>query len=120
MMAEYRFLRTHQGVTRFAKVTVVSIASSCWSIVLSDAVRELGAVYGDAIQSGLSLAIAEQNQRGGQQYAITVTEIVETAVDTSTDAVECAAVVAAWKSFEEKEQDISIRFDGVRWKATFQ
>jgi hypothetical protein len=119
-MAEYRFLRTRDGATRFAKVTVVSTEASAWSTTLSEGLQELGAVYGQAIQNGLSLVIAEQNRQNGQAYAIVVTGLIETAADTSPDVVECAVAVATWKSFGKDERDMSIGFDGGRWKATFQ
>jgi hypothetical protein len=120
VIAEYRFLQTRDGVTRFAKVTVVSTESPSWSNALSDSVRELTAVYGEAIQSGLDQAIAEQNRRKGPRYSVVVTSLVETAVDSSPDAVECAVLVATWKSFGNGDRDVSISFDGGRWNASFR
>ena len=119
-MADYRFLRTHDGVTRFARVTVVATESEAWSTALSEDVRQLGAVYGQAIQEGLALAIAEQNRQNGQKFAIVVTSLLETAIDTSTDAIECAVAVATWKSFGEEKRDVTISFAGGRWSAAFE
>jgi hypothetical protein len=118
MMGEYRFLRTRAG-TRFAKVTVVSTASPAWNTALSDSVGELAALYGQAIQNGLHLAVGAQNRRKGQPYTILVTYLIETVVDTSPDAVECAVAVATWKSFAEAEHEVSIRSEGGRWTAAF-
>lgn len=119
-MAEYRFLRTQDGVTRFARATVVSTESTAWSTAVDEAVEELGSVFGHAIQSGLDLAVAAQNQRKGPRHTVVVMSLVETAVDTSPDAVECAVAVATWKSFGGDEHDVSITFDGGRWKASFE
>lgn len=119
MIAEYRFLRTRAGATRFAHVTVISAEASAWSSTRSDAVQSLEPGYGQAIQSGLALAIAEQKRRNGRSFAITVTRLVETVVDTSADVVECAVAVATWKSFGNEERDVSLDFEGGRWKATF-
>lgn len=119
-MAEYRFSRTRDGVTRFAEATVVSTVSQTWETAFSSAVKELNALYGQAIRNGVDLAIAEQNRREGPSYTVVVTSLVETVVDTSPDAVECAVAVAAWKSFGKDDQDVSIRFDGGLWKVSFE
>gem|GEM_PF-5769743 len=158
MIAEYRFLRTRNGAARppgtaeggeetartnaptwFAHVTIVSAEASAWSSTRSDAVEELEPVYGHAIQRGLALAMAEQKRRNGPSFAITVTRLVETVVDTSADVVECAVAVAArppgtaeggeetarkdgatWKSFGNEGREVSLDFQDGRWMASFR
>ncbi len=119
-MVDYRFLRTFAGQTRFAKATVVSVASHTWSVELSKQVGELAPLYGSAIASGVERAVAEQNRRKQPPYTVSVLNIVESPADTSADAIECAVAVAAWKSFGGEEQDISIDFEEGRWKVSFK
>ncbi|AKV04379.1 hypothetical protein AKJ09_11042 [Labilithrix luteola] len=49
-----------------------------------------------------------------------MTDLIETAVDTSPGVVGCAVAMATWKSFGGEEGEVSIRFDGERWKAAFE
>jgi hypothetical protein len=120
VLAEYRFLRTRDGLTWFADVTVVSAEASAWSITRSDAIQELEPVYGEAIERGLALAMAEQQRRNGPSFAIAVSRLIEAVVDTSADVVECAVAVAAWKSFGNEEREVSIDFEEGRWTASFR
>lgn len=118
-MAEYRFLRTRDGATTFAKVCVVAAASETWSIALDETVRRAAAVYRDAVVAGLKIAMEEQDKRKGHRFSVVATDLTETAADTTADAVECAAVVAAWKSFGGEEDDILLRYSDRGWKACF-
>ncbi len=115
-MADYRFLETRGGA-RFAKASVVSTPSETWSCVLDASVC---AVHAPAVRQGLALAIAEQDRRGGQKYAVVVTALLETAADTTSDAVECAVALAAWKSFGAGEEDVSVHFDAGTWRPVFR
>lgn len=120
MIAEYRFLRTRNGATWFAHVTIVSAEASAWSSTRSDAVEELEPVYGHAIQRGLALAMAEQKRRNGPSFAIAVSRLIEAVADTSADVVECAVAVAAWKSFGNEGREVSLDFQDGRWMASFR
>lgn len=60
------------------------------------------------------------SRRCRRAYAIVVLTLIEIVADTSLDVVECAVFMAAWKSFGNDGRDLSIDFDGGRWKATFQ
>lgn len=115
-MADYRFLETRQG-TRFAKASVVSTPSDTWSSILDGSIC---AIHGPAVRQGLALAFAEQDRRGGQKYAVVVTALVETAADTTSDAVECAIALAAWISFGAHERDVSVHFKEGTWKPVFR
>lgn len=119
-MAEYRFLQTRNGAVTFAKISVVSSASEAWVVVMGEAVKVAEVAYGQAILDGLKIAMEEQDKRNGPRFSIVVNELVETVADTTADAVECAAAVAAWKSFGGEEDDIVLRFGGGRWQAFFR
>ncbi len=115
-MAEYRFLQTRDGITRFAKATVFSTECQTWGVTL---VEETSTFHRKAVYDGVYLAIAEQSQRNGTRYAVVVTSIVETAADTSPDAVECAVAIATWMSFGREARDLSVRFEQGRWNVLF-
>jgi hypothetical protein len=117
--ANYRFLETVEGATRFAKVTLQSEASPQWKVTLTGLPHTMQELYGDAIRQGLNTAMAEQDRHQGPRYHVTVTELVETTVDTTVDAVECAATIAAWKSFDGKEDAISLLFVDGHWVTQF-
>ena len=119
MKAEFRFLRTHGGVTRFARVAVVSELAEGWTITLSYAPEEPAPIHGDAVREGISRATAEQERLKGPRYRIDVHALAESVVDTSADAVECAATVAAWKSFGRDEAAAVVYFGDGRWRVRF-
>ena len=118
MMAEYRFLRKHGGFF-FAKVAVESTLDASWSTSLAPTVKDLPPGYGQALLRGLSLAVAEQSRRKGPSYQVVVTNLLESAADTTPEVVECTAAVAAWKSFGNREEEVEIAFEDGRWKASF-
>jgi hypothetical protein len=117
--AEFKFLQTSGGVTRFVKATVDSAQAATWEVVLSDAVTALSRVYGDTVVRGVSAAIAEHERRGGPPHRVQVIELIETAADTSADVVQCAVTVATWKSFGHGEGDVVAQLDAGLWHALF-
>lgn len=119
-MAEFRFLRVIGGVTRFAKATVAAEAASEWRTVQSENVRSLAGVYGDAIDRGVNAAIRAHSSQGGAPYRVHVLEIIESAVDTSVDVVECAVAVATWKSFGHDEADAVLEALSGTWGVRFK
>lgn len=119
-MAEFRFLRVIGGVTRFAKATVAAEPANEWRIGQSENVRLLARVYGDAIDRGINAAITAHSSRGGAPYRVHVLEVIESAVDTSADAVECAVAVATWKSFGRDEADAVLEALSGTWGVRFK
>lgn len=118
-MAEFRFLRVIGGVTRFAKATVAAEAASEWQTVQSENVRSLARVYGDAVERGVNAAVAAHRSGGGSPYRVHVLEIIESAVDTSADVVECAVAVATWKSFGHEEARALLEAASGTWAVRF-
>ena len=119
MRAEYRFLKTREGVTRYAKVAVASTPSTIWEFSFAETLGEVASIHDHAIRRGLSLAAAEHERRGGSPHRIDVHEVSETIVDSTSDSIECAAAGAAWKSLGGNERDISMTFRDGRWHIEF-
>lgn len=115
MIGEYRFLRTRDGITRFAKVTVEAEPGDEWKTSFDDSLGDLAGRYGDVINEGICLAQERQTRLLGQRYHVQILSVVESLVDTSMDAVRCAAAAAAWKSFGHDESEISISFREGQW-----
>jgi hypothetical protein len=119
LIAEHRFMRTRNGAVRFARVTISSEVAPEWSVSISGALDALQADYGEAIGRGVSLAVAEQTRRAGRSHRIEVLALVETLSDTTIDAVECAAAIAAWKSFGGEAGQATEYFEAGRWSVKF-
>jgi hypothetical protein len=119
MIIEHKFLRTKNGVTSFAAVGVSSRPSDELTIVWSDAASGLRGAYETAAEEGVQLAAREHQRRGGQPQSVEIASIVETPVDTRSDAVRCAAALAAWKSWGHLEAEASVMFEDGAWKVTF-
>lgn len=119
MKAEYRFLRTRNGITRFARVAVLAESAEAWSVELGRSLGEVAGLYGDALQEGIMTAAKEYEKIGGRCHRMVAESLVETASDTSPDAVRCAAAVAAWKSFGRDESEAVVSFGSNGWKVEF-
>lgn len=118
MKAEYRFLRTHQGRTAFAKIGVEAEIAEDWNISVRIAPEDIE-LFAGAIVNGVAIAIRQQERVQDVRYQIVVTSLLHTISDTTLDAVECAAAVATWKSLGGTEDDAFITFENERWCVTF-
>lgn len=120
MRSHYRFMRTREGITRFAMVTVHAQVSSSWEIVLDPSLGRLMDAQADAVRKGISAAANEYEKHGGKPHRVFVESIVETAADSSIDAIFCAAAVAAWKCLGGEEAEALISFADDKWHVTFE
>jgi hypothetical protein len=75
--------------------------------------------YGAAIREGVLAAAARFEQTGGTRQWVHVDEMVESMVDTTEDAVRCAATLAAWKSFGRDESEAVLSFQDGNWHVSF-
>jgi hypothetical protein len=120
MKAEHRFLRTRDGITRFARVTLSSEPAKSLEIHFAPSLGGLLSAYHDALRAGISAAASQHEKLGGQWHRIHLVALAESAVDTSPDAVYCAAAVAAWKSFGRDEGDALVSFADGQWVVSFR
>ena len=110
-MSEYRFLKSKEGRSWFAKVAVRAAKQADGSRVLQaipDKVKEgdgevnmgscpswvLAAVEG----ASEALAVAEQSRRITEHFLVEITRVVGSLVDTNEDVVKCAAALATWQT----------------------
>jgi hypothetical protein len=114
--SSYRFLRTAGRVTAFARVAVTARPSAQWDVVLGD-LGSSARAYGDALRRGLEAVAAEQRRRGLAPHALEVVELVTTVVDTTDDAVECAAIGAAWQALGGDARDVTFEMRDGGWRA---
>ncbi len=134
MIAEYKFLRSHNRITGFAKVIVNSVESDAWEIVwtLSASLLEpaygertaatmphLEREYGRDVQVGIELAAQEHKRRGGTPQRVEVLALIETLVDTTPDATACAAAMATWLSWGCDQADAEVVVEDERWQVRF-
>jgi hypothetical protein len=119
MKGGYRFLRTREGITGFAKVEVSSRPSDKWAISWSVGLDEQMAIYGETVTEAVMAAAAGHERLGGGRHSVQVDLLIESAVDTKADAVFCAAAIAAWKSWGRAEEDVSIAYVNGRWRVEF-
>jgi hypothetical protein len=111
-MSTYTFRRTHHGVTSFARVTITRIENTDWRVQWGEGTKNLRAIYGSA-EAALRTAADVCRAAGGNPSAVRIDEIVEVVSDTKPDAVECAAVMAAWKEWNCDENRITIDLNSI-------
>jgi hypothetical protein len=110
-MSEYRLFKCKEGRCSFAKVAVratrqvgPSRAVQAIPDQLTEGVGEVNMAscpswVSAAVQGAAeALAVAEQSGRITGHYLVEVTRVVGLLVDTTEDAVQCAAAVATWQT----------------------
>ena len=120
MIGRYRLLKTQNGVTSFAAVSIESTPAKNWSVTWNPTMTNLETVYGRSVDAGISAARHEHVSRGGKPYAMEIVALDETVSDTQCDAVECAASIAAWLSWGHDEYDVLLRNADGLWRVEFQ
>ena len=120
MKVQYRFMRTRGGVTKFARITLVSSPAEEWDLWFGPAAEELGASHEAAVRSGIAAATRRQDSLGGPRHRIEIEALEQTLADASIDAIECAAAIAAWMSFGHDEADVSVVHAADRWQVAFE
>src|SRR5438128_1375576 len=99
MLSTYKFKRHVGGIPAFAEVTINTQEGAPWGIVWSEKSRPLRDEYGADTEPALEHAASACRSHGGVPAAVRIEEIVELYVDTKSDAVAVAAVMAAWKAW---------------------
>jgi hypothetical protein len=121
MRAEHKFLRVRDGIAAFARVAVDSTPADEWSVTLGGAAATAADAYARALHSGVALAVAQQEALQGARHRVVVVEFVgPSLVDERFDATECAAAIAAWTSFGNREEDIAVLSTDGRWTVSWQ
>lgn len=119
MNGEYRFLRSHGSTTRYALVRLTSEPASEWQTTIAPLPSRQAERYGDAMRGGVELAMAEFKSRGGQPQRVHIEYLEESIVDTTPDAVTCAAALAAWKAWGLAESSTQLEFSVDMWSIRF-
>lgn len=120
MRGEHKFVRTHEGVLGFALVSVDSQPSQSWEIVWQDAdhLAPLRSVFGAAVETGVRLAATAHETLGGSPQRVEILSLGHNPADTRSDAVICAAALAAWKAWGHSPSQAHIAYDG-GWTVAF-
>lgn len=120
MTGEHRFLRTRNGITVFARVRLTSRLGEHWTTIVSPELGRLRDIYEPALRAGIDLAADAHMQRGVQPQVVEVVDLGHSFVDTTLDAVKCAAALAAWKAWGHLESEATIVFADGEWSIMFQ
>lgn len=115
MRIEHRFLRTQAGNTRFARVRLSSEPSPGWIVTFAEPMSDSTRRWRQAIEEALRVAIAWHARRSDARLHVCFEDLIETYVDTSIDAIECAVIVAACMSFGWDESCATTYFAADRW-----
>ena len=120
MFGDYKFVRTKNGKTSFAKIAVISTPNSAWQISWSPELPNyFSSEYDSAIRQAIEFISDEHKKRNGTPRNIEMNLFEDSVVDTNLDAVMCAAAMAIWKSLGYLESEIEFIFDE-RWQPTFK
>ena len=124
MPSQYGFLRTHGGITYFARVAVESQLSSTWTVtwnkmIYNDSSHPYNGYYDTALETGVAVAVREHEQRGGVPQQVEIVELLANPVDTPAHAVRCATALATWKALGHSESDMYVVFEEEEWRIKF-
>ena len=113
--ADYKFMRTRDGVTRFANVTILATPNDGWELSLEALSDPIQKAYEADARAGLHIAMDAHERCGGVPCKLTVENLIHIWVDASSDAVTCASAIAAWLSLGHEEHDAQLAYEGGRW-----
>ncbi|MDQ5824660.1 MAG: hypothetical protein M3441_10695 [Chloroflexota bacterium] len=124
MNGEYRFLRTRDGVTSFASVTVELQPSSIYSVtsdnlIYNDSEELYNGFYNTALAEGVEIAARAHEQRGGEPQHVEIVKLHATLIDSRADAVRCATALATWKALGHSEDEVNVLFANGEWRVEF-
>lgn len=133
MLGEFKFLKSKEGRTNFAKVTVRVTKSEEKNCVIANIGEKVDWERGEvnmtsdpawvkAALEGASEALhfAERSRRINDHYLVEITRVVGLLVDTKEDAVKCAAALATWQCLFPGNPECQIKFDNDSKKWTIQ
>jgi hypothetical protein len=110
MIGSHRFAMQRGGKGRFAGVTIRAEAGDFDGVHWAPEVTHfLRAEFGGDVAAGVADARRWHLARGGTDASIEVIEIQTFPVDSTPDAVRCAATAAVWKALGNAEEEL--RFD---------
>jgi hypothetical protein len=133
-ISEYSFIRSFGGRTRCAKVGVrVTRQADQHGVIQSidnNVSREAGEVNMKSEPSWVTAAmygateaveIASRSGTRKEHYFIEIVKVVGTLLDTTDDAVRCAATIATWRNILPGSSDLTVEFDedSNEWKIKF-
>ena len=118
---EFNFLRVKNGRPYFARVSVVADLAIQGVQVLQKTNSHdshFPQSWLDAAFVGATMALDRHLQLGGNKIGVVINWVLGTEVDTTTDSVETAAYLAAWKALGHQESELDLDFDE-RWQIKF-
>jgi hypothetical protein len=116
LTGSYRFMKTHRGVTAYASVTVQSQPNAIHRIEWNDGLEPIRRAWGADIERGIEQAETRHRQGGAAPHIVRVVEVIDSPVDTTSDALTCAAAIATWLSLGGDAAETQIVVDGNGWK----
>lgn len=119
MKAECTFFETSGGVVAYARVVVSSEPAGEAKIVWRVQLEAMERVWRSDVERGIRLAATEHQKRGGTPHLVRVEEVVDVPADTKADAMTCAALIAAWKSWERSDAELEVAQRDGAWIVRF-
>jgi len=119
MLGAYKFMRVTHGGMRFASVTVSSEPAETSAISLDALEERLRNHWKAPLEDGIRLALLRHEELGGPAASVSLQTLIYTIVDTTPDALTCAAGVATWKALGHLEAEASLQLVDGRWALSF-
>ena len=116
MIGEYRFMKTEKGGTKFAKIKMDLITSDHWEIKWGCK------AYKDEIEvaeTGINNAFKFLQKNGELKYTVTVFDFFTTMVDTTPDAIFCAAILAVLDAAGIYSDQFELIKNNDEWEVVF-
>jgi hypothetical protein len=128
----YRFLQTKAGRTRFARVEVTVTPGGDSVAVVNDLpektapgsgelARGLDPSWETAALDGIREALGRASRNGtpGTGCRVDLVRVIGSLVDTTPDAIRCAAALATWRAFDKAGPEPELFFDGGLWSVRY-
>jgi hypothetical protein len=121
-MVTHKFFRVKRGAHNFAEVSVsLRQEEGAIEISWSAEATPLQGRYRSAIEAAVRAGAAAAAALGTRPSRIHVEQIVEVPADTTSDAVGCAAALAAWKAWGLPLDRTSVSLDSEgQWRVDYR
>ena len=116
MIGEYKFMKTDRGGTKFTKIKVDLKTADQWATEWSVKVYPNDR---EVLEAGLNYALKILYKVNKQKYTVTVLDIFISMVDSTPDAMFCAAALVVFKTAGIKNDQFELVNNNGNWEVIF-
>jgi hypothetical protein len=118
MQGSHTFRQVKNSVGNFAHVSLLCHPGKEYAVHWSADENESKVIHSLALLQGIEDSYRKHLAEGGAPSAFTIEEVQELPVDTTADAMRCAAAMATWRALGHGEHSAKIIHDA-EWRVAY-